>query len=464
MSETTNDLSMTLRRSAPVAVGRTRPCFDFMVAFWGQRYREYFIDFCLASLLAPNNLPLLRSDDGHRFLIATTSEDWRAILDLAVFKQLRKYATPTLIEHAMPRLPSDPGSAHAIEQQNLYQKSLVESAYANRSCGCLLWPDLIVSDGMVKSLVQRVEEGCNVVLCCTLRQTEEAVLGELAVTGYRPHNAISRSSWQPLALSPRVTAALAVRHLHPDIRMYDVNRYQQPFFAPFRYWNVRGHEGIVLHSFFAIPVLMNFAAIEKHDTECLKSDAFENVYLGRNFFDCGGVHVVQDSDEFGILSLTPTAVRQGSLTEAKQRHAGWLSEFLTRCGIRGSLAFFARRNRDGLKRNLFRNSVRWHAADIDEKWGNEEDRITRYLDNLMHDYYESDLQSRTFPGRISLNPRYLPYDLIVFCYMTPAVQIPIHYAIVIVKALTGNPEQQALIKSRFARIWRAAQSAFELLQ
>jgi len=246
--------------------------------------------------------------------------------------------------------------------------------------------------------------------------------------------------------------------------MYDADHYHQPFFAPFRYWNIRGHEGIVLHSFFAIPVLMNFAAIEKHDTECLKSDAFENVYLGRNFFNCGGIHVVQNSDEFGILSLTPIAVKQGAAAEAKQGHPSWLSEFLYRCSIRGSLAFFARRNRDGLKRNLFRDSVSWHAFDIDESWRNEEGRISRHLDNLVHDYYASDPQSLTFPLRISLNPRYLIYDLIVFCYMTPAVQIPIHYAIVIGKALIGNPEEQALIKSRLGRIWRAAQGAFGLSQ
>jgi hypothetical protein len=464
MSEVTSHLDIELRQLEPAGARRTGPCFDFMVAFWGQRYREYFVNLCLASLLAPNNLPLLRSGDGHRFLIATTSEDWHAISNLPVFEQLREHATPTLVEHAMPRLSSEPGSAHAIEQQNVFQKSLVEIAYANRSCGCLLWPDLIISDGMVKALVQRFEEGCNVVLCCTLRQTEEAVLGELAVAGYRQHNAISSSSWQPLALSPRVTAALAVRHLHPDIEMYDADSYHQPFFAPFRYWNIRGHEGIVLHSLFAIPVLMNFAAIKKHDTECLKSDAFENVYLGRNFFDCAGVHVVQDSDEFGILSLTPMAVKRGSPTEVKQRHARWLSKFLTHCSIRGSLAFFARRNRDGLKRNLFRNSVRWHAADIDESWRDEEGRISRHLDNLVHDYYASDPQSLTFPLRISPNPHYLFYDLIVFCYMTPAIQIPVHYAIVIVKALIGNPEQQALIKSRVARIWRAAQRAFGLSQ
>jgi hypothetical protein len=31
-----------------------------MVAFWGERYRNYFLRFLLPLLLASNNLPLLR--------------------------------------------------------------------------------------------------------------------------------------------------------------------------------------------------------------------------------------------------------------------------------------------------------------------------------------------------------------------------------------------------------------------
>jgi hypothetical protein len=35
-----------------------------MVPFWGRKYREYFVDRYLPSLLAPNNLPLLNQARG----------------------------------------------------------------------------------------------------------------------------------------------------------------------------------------------------------------------------------------------------------------------------------------------------------------------------------------------------------------------------------------------------------------
>src|SRR5271170_1450818 len=118
-----------------------RPIY-FMVPFWGRRYREYFVDLCLPSLLAPNNLTLLRAEDGHRFLMATTREDWEAIEHLPIMERLRQHSTPTWIEVDKPQQnqTSANGEAYAqytssIDHQNLCQKKLVEVAYRDRPYG-----------------------------------------------------------------------------------------------------------------------------------------------------------------------------------------------------------------------------------------------------------------------------------------------------------------------------------------
>ena len=437
-------------------------CFDFMVSFWGQRYREYFVNLCLASLLAPNNLPLLRAADGHRLLIATTIDDWQAIIGLPIFAKLREYVTPVFVEVAAGPGSATPGSADVIRHQNVCQKALVETAYANRSYGCLLWPDIIVSDGMIKALLRRAEEGCHLVLCCTLRQTEEGVLADLAGAGYGVGGVALLTKCQSLALSPRLTAALAVRHLHPDMTIYEADHGHQPFFAPFWYWRVQDHKGIILHSFFAIPVLLDYSAIDKHDTACLADDAFESVYLGRNFYACGGLHIVQDSDEFAILSLTPAAVMQGAAVPAARGRSTWFRDFIQRCSIRGSLVFFARRNRDALKRDLFRTPVRWHATEVDDVWRREEEDVSRLLDNAVGDYYAANSRDLRFPPLVSLNPRYLLRDLIILCHMTPMIAVPVYYTAVIIKAMAGYSEQQKLIRNRLLKIWRAAQTTFRV--
>src|SRR2546423_4048460 len=110
--------------------------FDFMVPFWGKRYREYFVDLSLPSLLAPRNLPLLRAEDGHRFLIGTTAEDWQAILGLPIMDKLRHHATPVWIEVRVPSGELRPGDRDGynitIELQNDCQNRLLQAAHSRR--------------------------------------------------------------------------------------------------------------------------------------------------------------------------------------------------------------------------------------------------------------------------------------------------------------------------------------------
>ena len=118
-----------------------------MVTFWGPTYRQYFVDRCLASLLAPGNLPQLRAEDGHRLLIATTPADWQAIELLPIMQAVRRYVTPIHLDIDPPG-PTPPGSEAAILQQNRCHKLLLETAYSYRTYACMLWPDIIFSDGL----------------------------------------------------------------------------------------------------------------------------------------------------------------------------------------------------------------------------------------------------------------------------------------------------------------------------
>src|SRR5436190_7896712 len=93
-------------RNSMNSLKNMRP-FHVMVPSWGKPYREYFVDLCLPSLLAPNNLPLLRAEDGHRFLIATTSEDRHAIEQLPIMQTLRRHAIPTWLEVSSPARGSE---------------------------------------------------------------------------------------------------------------------------------------------------------------------------------------------------------------------------------------------------------------------------------------------------------------------------------------------------------------------
>src|SRR3974377_2392315 len=68
-------------QSAPVL---ERP-FYFIIVLWGARFRDYFLDLCLPTLLSPRNLPSLATRQRSKFLFCTRPADWAAIPASALF-------------------------------------------------------------------------------------------------------------------------------------------------------------------------------------------------------------------------------------------------------------------------------------------------------------------------------------------------------------------------------------------
>jgi hypothetical protein len=424
--------------------------FYFMVAFWGERYRDRFVNLCLPSLLAPGNLPLLHAEDGHRFLIATTRADWDAIGDLPIIAELRRFAPPELL--IIPE-GKDISYAAALHRQTRCLKLLFDAAYPNRPYGCLLLPDLIVSDGFVATLIRSAQAGHRLVLLPALRQVEEGVLAELATSrAFSPATPGRETVW-PLAIAPRALAGLGLRHLHPEVLVFEEGHRHQPLYPPFRFWRVPDRNGIILHGFFGLPILMDFEAVSADHTDCLAHDDYESVYLGRNFSRCGGLHIIRDSDECGILSLTEMAINRTPPRRLNRFGSSWMPQVALLANLRKALERYTRPHRDLVRRDLFRTAVRWHADDLDETYSREEALITSIIDRAAGDYYAS---GYALPPRFTLNARYLPLDLVnvvqsIFRLLGGGVAVALG-------ALTGNREDANMIwrkisalRSRFGR-------------
>ena len=422
--EHTSDCAQDAAARAAGAVGP----FYFLVPFWGKRYREYFVNLCLPSLLAPRNLPLLNAQDGHVFLIATTAEDWQAIKDLPIMRQVQRYTLPKLLEIPQPQTETEPGSFNAIYYLNSCQRKLVEAAYSAKGYGCLLWPDFIISDGMVASLWGHARAGHRLVLAAALRQVEETVLTELTQRGFLSADVPASLSGRPICISPRTLVDLQIRHLHPEMTKFEEGASGQSFYCPFRFWMMSNGSGLLLHSFLMHPMLMDFSAIAVHDTACLDLAVFENIYLGRNFYECGGLYVVQDSDEFGILSLTLAAVGTQLLPKSETPpKRGYLADFRTVYSIRASMRIYADRMQDRVQRDSFFIPVRWHSSDVDKEWEQEERRIAALLYRALGDCYGNSKDARPqFPRRWSLHPGRLACDLWYNTFLyTPRLKIAI---------------------------------------
>src|SRR5215468_2419346 len=84
------------RRSRSVTI-LDRP-FYFVVVLWGQRFRDYFLDYCLPSLLSPGNFPSLSTSAPSTLVIATQPGDWAAMKTTAIFQELERYVVPVMAE------------------------------------------------------------------------------------------------------------------------------------------------------------------------------------------------------------------------------------------------------------------------------------------------------------------------------------------------------------------------------
>jgi hypothetical protein len=405
---------------------RQRP-FYFMIPFWGAAYREYFVDMCLPSLLAPHNFPILNADQGHRFLIATTKADWAAIENLPIIQTMRKHVTPVLLEIEPPGA-TPPGSSKAVWQQNYCQRLLVEAAYDARAIACMLWPDIILSDGMVSALQRWASLGHELVLFASLRHSREDVISELETRNILSPLEKHSFTCRPITISPRALADISVRNLHPEVTVFDVSDPRLPVVAPFIFFQVPGH-GIIIHTFAGQPILMDFGAIDQHDTACLEEGTFENVYVDRNF-PWRRTYVVQDSDEFGVLSLTPKTV--GNLpVSADNNELPILTSLGLLCRLRFAMMEQTAHNRLRIRRDLFRLPIRWHKDDVDDVWRTKESELDTIVDRAVGDFYRTD---NPISGSLlsSLNPWHFVGNLFRILYpVMPQLEL-------IGKALTGD--------------------------
>src|SRR5438128_1238760 len=152
--------------------------FYFTVVFWGAEHRGYFTDLLLASLLSPNNIPALKSERRNKFLIVTTSADWKAIQAHPMFRLLQQYVEPVWFEMSMPQLNDSKMLVMSQGHKQVAMRSFEDGAY-----GVFVTPDLILSDGSVAAMERLAEAGKKVVLSVAIRFRHETLLPEIEREG-----------------------------------------------------------------------------------------------------------------------------------------------------------------------------------------------------------------------------------------------------------------------------------------
>lgn len=326
--------------------------FHFAVLFWGEHYREhYFLDCWLRSMLAPGNLPLLDVNDGHRIVVATTKNDWELIKRSALVRQASRHVTLQWVEIDHPGYENDDNiRTKAILHQHKWMSVLLRKTHDPSAIGSVWSPDCIVSMRLVERMLSWVDY-YDVAICPVLRQAEEPLLEEVGAKR---------------EFTPRQAAGLSIRHLHREMHPFIEPVNSKLTHAPYRLWRMPG-EGMLLHGFFGLPIFMDYRVVSSD----YRDGNIDTCLRTGNFARCERLHVVADSDEVAVLSLTPKDFK--NYQEFPDEAFG-LYDYLS--NVRTAWQFFGE---DHIRRQMWRTPVRWHEFPLTPEWHEREAAIERGL-------------------------------------------------------------------------------------
>lgn len=349
---------------------KLRP-FYFIVVVWGERYTDLLLNFCIASLLSPNNIPALLNR-GNKFLIATTNEDWARMKDRAIFKLLKQYVEPVFF-----LIPPCPEGVHGCTHMGIGHKLTTQRAFQDRAYGAILTPDIMLSDGTVAAMQKHAVEGKEVLLTAALRFGEEPLFEHLKQLGVASIDSRFSDEGRPLVATSRQLVWAGLRSFHSETLRYE---WEKPCFQTFPsgiWWRVDDN-GVVVHSLSWAPMLIDYNAMREHDSTVMDNWTIDGDYIHRNFGVSDKIHVVQDSDEMMHISWAPLSDREQTLEPTSPRYLNpiygeWLKGAVFHEAMRSPVF-------DPLKRKILPLPVFWHADEIDpERWRAVERKAIKVL-------------------------------------------------------------------------------------
>jgi hypothetical protein len=374
-------------QDAPAGEGHVieRP-FYFITVVWGRGYCDQFLQYCVASLLAPGNIPALCTRRRSRFLIGTLRADWDYMRATPIFRELERYVEAVLIE-----IPPRPADTLACVHMGVGHVAACGMAHADKAYGVILAPDSVISDGTVRNLQKHAAAGIELVWVAALRFGQEPFLGHLYATGALSEEDRSQSC-KPLAISGRALVLAGVNGMHSETLTYE---WDSSYFVngpSAVWWRVPGENGIVLHSLSWAPLLLDFAAARTHDTSALETWTIDGDYVFKNLGASPKMHVVQDSDEMFYCGWSALTDRPYPLAPRFTNRFAWQNSLAKADEFRRA---FHSPLYDPLKRSKFFLPVRWHANPINSRWRRVERRSQRILRFALS---QSTFRSFSLPG------------------------------------------------------------------
>jgi hypothetical protein len=257
-----------------------------LMPVWGYQFIGRFLEFCLPTLLAPNNIPAIARELPCRFVLLSSVADEPIIRSHPAWQKLERHcaceirSVDDLITHGN----------HTATITLAFERALRQSGDAIRdTCFIFLMSDYLVADGSLKTVLRKIEAGAGAVLAGNFQIIAEDVAPLL-----RRH--IDLES-HVIVLPPRDLVRWSLAHLHSATVANIVNfGLTHNAHANRLFWRV--DENCLIGRFY----LMHPIAIHPETKDFVVSSSWDYSFVPE-LCPSGNIATLTDSDDYLVVEL-----------------------------------------------------------------------------------------------------------------------------------------------------------------
>jgi hypothetical protein len=360
---------------AATSNGRAIKQITLLMPVWGYQFVGRFLEFCLPTLLAPNNIPAIAREKPCRFVLLSSEADEPIIRSHPAWQKLERHCACEI--QSIDDLITQ--GNHTATITLAFERVLRQSGDAIReTCFIFLMSDYLVADGSLKTVLRTMESGAGAALAGNFQ-----IIAEDAVPLLRRRLDLESHE---IVLPPRDLVRWSLAHLHPATAANIVNfGLTHNAHTNRLFWRV--DDNCLIGRFY----LMHPIAIHPETSDFVVASSWDYSFVPE-LCPSGNIATLTDSDDYLVVELQRRDyewenLQPGPLVAAKLAQS--LAEWTT----------------DYHRRNVTQTVV-FHAADRPADLAQVVARSDAFVENVRQSLVAPPLDHRRHPywvGSIAVN-------------------------------------------------------------
>jgi hypothetical protein len=257
-----------------------------LMPVWGYQFVGRFLEFCLPTLLAPNNIPAIARELPCRFVLLSSVADEPVIRSHPAWQKLERHCACEI--RSIDDLITQ--GNHTATITLAFERVLRQSGDAMRdTCFIFLMSDYLVADGSLKTALRKIESGAGAVLAGNFQ-----IIAEDAAPLLRQRLDLESHE---IVLPPRELVRWSLAHLHPATVANIVNfGLTHNAHTNRLFWRV--DENCLIGRFY----LMHPIAIHPETSDFVIGSSWDYSFVPE-LCPSGNIAALTDSDDYLVVEL-----------------------------------------------------------------------------------------------------------------------------------------------------------------